>query len=64
VGLIGGGHVPLPGEVWLAHHGVRFLDELPACRRHVLAGRELANLSVLSNYTSKPRGPYKKRNSP
>jgi magnesium chelatase family protein len=36
VGLIGGGQVPMPGEVSWAHHGVRFLDELPACRRHVL----------------------------
>jgi magnesium chelatase family protein len=35
-GLIGGGHVPMPGEVLLAHHGARFPDVLPECRRHVL----------------------------
>jgi magnesium chelatase family protein len=38
VGLIGEGHVSMPGDVSLAHHGVLFMDEWPECHRHVLEG--------------------------
>ena len=63
VAMIGGGSVPRPGEVTLAHHGVLFLDELPEFSkktlevlrepiedRHITVSRVNASLAFPSSF--------------